>query len=385
MTFSPITTLPFASRPALDADVAVVGGGVVGMAIAAALASSGRDVLVLERRRATAHVGTARNSGVVHAGLYYTLGSLKARACVQGRRRLWDYVARRGVPHAKVGKLVVATSPSQELQLHALLAHAERNDVEGLRLLSAVRTRERCPALASPVAALWSPESGIVDPVALTRALQADALAAGARLAVGVEVTSWRRVAPEVTELQTSTADRAHVGRVVVAAGFEGALLATRMGLAVTHRACVGRWVKASASPRLSHLVYPVRTPGDPGLGVHATLDLGGAVRFGPDAVWAPESVDDEASAAAYAGGLLSRPPPPAFRDAIAALFGPLGEAELTWDGAGVRAKLVGPGEPDGDFTLREDDMGGLHLLGIESPGLTAALALADEVLEHLG
>jgi L-2-hydroxyglutarate oxidase LhgO len=152
------------------------------------------------------------------------------------------------------------------------------------------------------------------------------------------------------------------------------------MGLAVTHHACVGRWVRVSPSPRLAHLVYPVRQPGDPGLGVHATLDLGGSVRFGPDAVWAPASVDDEASAAAYAAGLLADPPPPAFRAAIEALFGPLGDATLRWDDAGVRAKLAAPGDLDADFEVREDALGGLHLLGIESPGLTAALALAEAI-----
>lgn len=364
----------------LDADVVVVGAGVVGAAIARSLATAGHDVLVLERRRAPGLVGTSRNSGVVHAGLYYAEGSRKARTSVLGRRLLWAFAAQRGVPHAKIGKLVVATSATQVEALHALHDQARRNDVEGLRVLSGSEALARCPALRDPHAALWSAESGVVDPVALTAALLSDARAHGAREVYGVEVAGWSRATERTLELTTSTGERARVRHVVSAAGFEGSMLARRLGLDVSHRACIGRWVRVSPSPRLSHLVYPMRSPGEPGLGVHATLDLGGRVRFGPDALWAPPSVDDEASAAAFASASLDAPPPPHVRAAIERLFGPLGDADVSWDDAGVRAKLVGPGDPDGDFELLEDHAGGLHLLGIESPGLTAALALAEEI-----
>jgi len=367
-----------------DADAVVIGGGVVGLASAAALARAGRSVVLLERNEATARETTARNSEVIHAGIYYAPGSLKARLCVAGRRALYERCERLRIPHKRLGKLIVATDDAECETVEELLARGRENGAEGLRLIDAAEVRRREPDVVA-VAALESPATGIVDSQALCLSYAAEAEAHGAILVLRTEALEiesrpggWRVVTCD------ASGDRAALecGAIVNAAGLAADEVAARAGLDVDARGyrirlCKGDYfaLEPAASVRVSQLVYPV--PVGAGLGVHATLDLAGRVRFGPDTeyVTSPSYHVDPAKAGAFA--LAIRRYLPGMR-----------EEWLSPDFSGVRPKLSGPGEPARDFVVAEESDAGLpgfvNLLGIESPGLTAAGAIADRVVELL-
>ncbi|MCA9705862.1 MAG: NAD(P)/FAD-dependent oxidoreductase [Myxococcales bacterium] len=358
-------------------DAVVVGAGVVGLAVARALALAGRDVVVLERERAPGQHASSRNSEVIHAGLYYPAGSLKARLCVAGRRALLRYCHRRGVAHRQVGKLVVATAEHERPVLARLHARARANGVDDLRPLDAAEVRAMEPRVRAS-AGLWSPSSGIVDGHGLMRALRADAEDRGAALALD---TPLLRARPTDDGLVLEAGDlTVGCALLVNAAGLEATEVAAAIdglppGCVPTARLCKGSYF-AVRGARFSHLVYPVPSPAS--LGIHVTLDLAGGVRVGPDEQWV-DRIDydvDPHRAAAFAA-------------AVARYYPALDPAALHPDYAGIRAKLHGPGQPAPDFVLqgpREHGILGLcNLLGIESPGLTACLALAHEVLRRLG
>jgi L-2-hydroxyglutarate oxidase LhgO len=361
-----------------EVDVLVVGAGIVGLATAAALARSGRRVLVLERREAIARETTSRSSEVVHAGLYYPEGSLKARLCVEGRERLYARCVERGVPHRALGKLVVAADAAERPALEALARRAERNGAPGLRLLEGAEVARVEPCVRA-AAALSSPRTGIVDAGALALSYLAEAEARGAVLALRTELDAleptsagWRASA------RSADGERARVEAAVVvnAAGLAADRVAALAGIDVDaagyrQHPCKGDWfaLAPGAPLRFEHLVYPL--PGGPGLGIHVTLDLGGRVRLGPDAeyVAAPHYDVDPAKAAQFA--------------AAAGRYLPGLRAEwLAPDSSGVRPKLAAPGEAFRDFVVAEETARGLpglvNLLGIESPGLTAAPAIAE-------
>jgi len=363
-----------------DVDVVVVGGGVVGLAVAAALARAGRSLLLLERREDFARETTARSSEVVHAGLYYPIGSLKAQLCVAGREALYERCERLGIPHRRLGKLVVASDPAERALLEELARRGTRNGAPGLELLDAAAVRRLEPALRAE-AALLSPATGIVDARALALSYAAEAEACGAILLLRREVLAIEaraggfRVESAGPEGET---DAVACGALVNAAGLAGDAVARRAGFDVDARGyrlhlCKGDYfaLAPGAPLRLSRLVYPV--PAGPGLGIHATLDLAGRIRFGPDAEYVerarydvdPGKAETFARAAGrYLPGLEAR--------------------WLSPDYAGLRPKLAGPGEPFRDFVVAEESRAGfpgfVNLLGIESPGLTAAPAIADRV-----
>ncbi len=355
-------------------DVAVIGAGVVGCAIARVLALSGRSVVLVDRQPRPGLGVTSRSSGVVHSGLYYPPGSLKASACVRGNALLYAYCARRGVPVGKPGKLVVATSEAQLAALEALSDNARRAGAVGTRLLGAEAARALEPAVPA-VAALFCPETGQVDAVALARALYDDAVRAGALPLLPCDV---RGVAHdgEQFRLDTTRGELA-VERVVNAAGLFSDEVSTLLGVP-GHRIhpCRGDWFRLRTHTCFSHHVYPVRVAGSTGLGVHLTLTLDGGYRLGPDAIWV-SAKDDLAGGEDKAEGFLM---------AARALLGPLEDASLTHDGAGIRPKLRAPGDVDErDFVLAEERPGLVNLLGIDSPGLTAALDLAERVRAIIG
>lgn len=364
-----------------ETDVAIVGAGAVGLACAAALARRGRSVVVLDRHEGYGRETTSRNSGVVHAGLYYEPGSLKALACVEGRERLYSRCARDGVPHRKTGKLVVATSEGEVRALEALMERGLENGAGALELLDAREVRRREPRVAG-VAALFSPESGIVDVHGLCASYAAEASAHGAIFAYR---TALHALEPRADgwALITRAADGDRftlTARAVVnAAGLSSDRVASLAGLDAGALGWRVRYCKGdyfAIAPRLGaitrHLVYPL--PSHAGLGVHVTMDLGGGYRAGPDAeyVEAPRYDVDPRKA-------------PAFAAALRRYLPDIDAADLRPDYAGVRPKLYGAGEPARDFVLEERPRGLIHLIGIESPGLTAAESLARRVAELVG
>ncbi len=361
-------------------DIAVIGSGVVGAAVAARLAAPGRrSCVVLERAERPGGDATERNSGVIHAGIYYPPGSLKTRLCIAGNRLLYEWAARAGVPHARCGKLVVAAAAGadageEEAALAALYAHGRSVGVEGLEMLSASALARLEPAVRGR-AALLSATSGIVDPCALARSLLAAAERAGADVACGAEVRAIER-AGDLWRLATA---RGSIGAaaVVNAAGLCADEVAALAGFA-KYRIfpCRGDYFRLRRPLPVRRLVYPVKRPGAPGLGVHLTPDLSGEQRLGPDAEYVASKSD-------YGPVEGKRA---AFAEAARRLFEGVREEDLAYDSCGIRAKLRAPGDPEEkDFVVAEDGPRFVNLVGIESPGLTSALAIAEEVERILG
>jgi L-2-hydroxyglutarate oxidase LhgO len=351
----------------------VIGAGVVGLAIARALAMTGREVVILEAEDAIGTHTSSRNSEVIHAGIYYPRDSLKARACIAGRRLLYEYCATHGVPHRRCGKLIVATNEAQIVELKAIQKKAHDNGVSDVVEIPAAEAMRMEPALRC-VAALHSPSTGIIDSHALMLAYLGDAEAAGAMLALK---SSLERVvvSPQGFELQV-TDTRIRASLVVNSAGLRAPRVARLIegfppGKVPPEFYAKGNYYSLAGRPPFSRLVYPVPEPG--GLGVHVTLDLAGQARFGPDVEWVDRidyGVDPRRAERFYA--------------AIRRYWPSLPDGALAPGYAGIRPKISGPKEPAADFLIQgpsEHGVAGLvNLFGIESPGLTASLALADDV-----
>jgi L-2-hydroxyglutarate oxidase LhgO len=360
-----------------SADCVVIGAGIVGLAIARELAAAGRDVLVLEAEDAIGTHTSSRNSEVIHAGLYYPPGSLKAKLCVEGRAALYAYCAARGIPHRTIGKIVVATDASEVERVEGYAAAGRANGVDDLRLLTSAELRALEPDVRC-IAGFLSPSTGIVDGHALMLALIGDAEHHGAKVVLRAPVVGGevRRDAirldvggTEPTTLQCAA--------VINAAGLLAQDLARSIrGFPAAHIprryfAKAHYFVLSGRSP-FRRLVYPVASEAH--LGVHVTLDLAGEARFGPDVSWV-DRVD-------YAFDSAREP---LFREAIRRYYPALRDDALRPGYTGIRPKVVGPGEPAGDFVIegpRHHGVGGLvNLFGIESPGLTASLAIAGYVV----
>ena len=359
-------------------DSIVIGAGVVGLALARHLALTGREVVVLE---AEDRIGTgisSRNSEVIHAGIYYPAGSLKARLCLAGNRALYAYCQAHGVNHRRCGKLIVAADETQLESLCQIRSRAEGNGVKDLQWLDAVEARGMEPGLRC-AAALLSPSTGIVDSHGLMRALRLEAETHGATVVLKSPVLRGRST-PDGLEIEiggeepmTLLAQRvfnaAGLGAIALAHAFEGARPATLPAL--PRRFAKGNYFGLSGTAPFSRLIYPI--PSDGGLGVHLTLDLGGQARFGPDVEWIDGEhydVDPQRAQVFYAE--------------VRKYWPGLPDDTLQPAYAGIRPKLHGPEEVPPDFLIQREDAHGLpglvNLLGIESPGLTACLALAQEV-----
>ncbi len=355
-------------------EILVVGSGVVGLACARALALAGHDVVVAEATGAIGSGVSSRNSEVIHAGMYYPTGSGKAHHCVAGRRRLYDFCESHGVPHARPGKLIVATSEAERPKIEAIARQGAINGVEGLELLDGADARAMEPEL-SCVAALWSPQTGIIDSHALMLALQGDLEDCGGMIAFESPITRLHRKDGrwQATVVGEDMAFDAVVNAAALGAqklahateGFEESQIPPLVYAKGNYFGCTGR-------PAFSRLIYPA--PIDGGLGVHVTLDLGGRMRFGPDVEWLDEedyAVDPQRAESFYA--------------AIRRYWPALPDGALTADYSGIRPKLTGPGEPAADFMICGEEYHGLPghvaLFGIESPGLTSCLSIADEVV----
>ena len=352
-----------------EVDVAVIGGGVVGCAVASALSRAQRSVVLLEAGERLGDGVTSRNSGVIHSGLYYPPASLKAETCVRGNALLYEWARKHGVPHARPGKLVVANDTAALPALDVLAANARANGALGVELVTSEFVRAREPAVPA-VAALWCPQTGIVDAVELTRSLAADAAGNGALVLTRARVRGIDR-GSSAYELDTARGP-VRAGRVVNAAGLHADEVAALAGVTQYRvHPWRGDYFRFTPAAPHRHLIYPVRQRGAPSLGVHLTLDLAGRCRLGPDVEHVARK-DDHAP---------REDKLPAFLAAARALLGEVRADQLAYDGCGIRPKLRAPGDPEEkDFVLSEDLPGFIDLVGIESPGLTAALALAERV-----
>ena len=359
-------------------DAVVIGAGLVGLAVARALALAGREVVILESEDAIGTHTSSRNSEVIHAGIYYPQGSLKARACVEGRQRLYAYCAERGVPHRRCGKLIVATDTAQLEELEGIRRKAHANGVTDVVRMSPARAGALEPELRC-VSALHSPSTGIIDSHALMLAYLGDAERAGAMLALKSPLAKCV-VRTDGIELHVEGTEPILAAQVVNSAGLRAPSLARRIEgypaeLAPPELYAKGNYYTLAKRAPFSRLVYPVPEPG--GLGVHVTLDLGGSARFGPDVEWV-DSID-------YTVDPLGAE---RFYAAIRRYWPGLPDGALEPGYAGIRPKISGKDAPAADFLVqgpRAHGVPGLvHLFGIESPGLTASLPLADAVLGHL-
>jgi L-2-hydroxyglutarate oxidase LhgO len=362
-------------------DVLVVGAGVVGLACARELALRGHSVVVAEKADGIGQGVSSRNSEVIHAGMYYPSGSLRARHCVEGRRRLYEFCASHGVPHAKCGKLIVATNDLERAKIEGIHKQGEINGVEGLTLLDGAEAMRLEPAL-SCTAAILSSETGIIDSHAFMLALQGDIEDAGGAVALMTPIERLRRRDGRwIATLGGDSGEEAAFDWVVNSAALGAQALARATEEYPPERVprlvlAKGNYFGCLGKPAFTRLIYPAPVEG--GLGTHVTLDLAGRMRFGPDVEWIDEEVyevDPRRADGFYAS--------------IRRYWPALPDGVLTADYSGIRPKLTGPGEPPADFLIdgpQEHGLAGLvHLFGIESPGLTSSLSLAVEVAGRLG
>ena len=362
-------------------DAVVIGAGVVGLAIARAMAIDGRDVLVIERNEGIGEETSSRNSEVVHAGIHYPRNSLKAKLCVRGKELLYRYCRDRSIRHRRCGKLIVAANETQHAELEAIQAQGQASGVDDLSIMDRAGAARLEPAVVC-TSALISPSTGIVDSHGLMMSFQGDLEAAGGTLALRceflrglVDEQGFRlsvRSAGEPVEVKART--------VINSAGLAAEHVARRIDalpqrLVPRIRFAKGNYFVYRGKHPFRHLVYPVPEPG--GLGVHVTLDLNGQARFGPDVQWidAPDYSVDESRR-------------DRFHDAIRTWWPKVDRDRLAPGYVGVRAKLIRPGDPPGDFMIQgptEHGIPGLvNLYGIESPGLTSSLAIAEQVVQAL-
>jgi L-2-hydroxyglutarate oxidase LhgO len=355
-------------------DCVVIGAGVIGLAIARRLAQAGREVVVLEAAEGIGTVTSSRNSEVIHAGIYYPAGSLMARMCVSGKQKLYEYCREHGVPYRNCGKLIVATTPKETEKLQSIRAHAEANGVLDMQMLSGEAARALEPALNCD-AALLSPSTGIVDSHAYMLALRGDAEDAGAAFAFHTPLLAARAVDGRI-ELDAGgetpmnlacdlLVNAAGLSAPAVARGIDG------MPIDLIPHAYLakGNYFSCSVRAPFSHLIYPVPEPG--GLGVHLTLDLAGQARFGPDVEWV-DRIDYAVDPARAER----------FYPAIRRYWPTLPDGALMPSYSGIRPKIVPPAVASQDFLIqgpKDHGVAGLiNLFGIESPGLTSSLAIAD-------
>jgi L-2-hydroxyglutarate oxidase LhgO len=361
-----------------EVECIVVGAGVVGLAVARALALAGREVIILEAAEGIGTETSSRNSEVIHAGIYYPAGSFMARFCVAGRKALYEYCAEKGVPHLNCGKLIVATNAEEDAMLAGIKRRAEVNGVEGMRVLSAAEAIAMEPNLRC-TSALFSPVTGVIDSHAFMLALQGDAENAGAVPVFLSPVIGGRTVLGGI-EIDVGGADpttlRCHLlvnSTGLHAPGFAGRIAGMPRERIPNAYFAKGNYFSLLGRSPFSRLIYPVPVPG--GLGVHLTIDLGGQARFGPDVQWIDTidyTVDPARAISFYA--------------AVRKYWPDLKDGAIQPGYAGIRPKIVPAGASAQDFVVQGPQTHGIpgliNLFGIESPGLTASLALADYVVE---
>jgi L-2-hydroxyglutarate oxidase LhgO len=361
-----------------DCDALIVGAGVVGLAIARALAQQGQSVIVLEKNEAIGMETSSRNSEVIHAGLYYPTGSLKAQLCVEGKQKLYDYCASHHIPHRRCGKLIVATRDDEITAIEAIRQKGLANGVDDLIWLSQDEARQKEPAL-SCVGALYSPSTGIIDSHSYMLALQGDLESHSGSIAFKTEFVSARAL-PHGFEIIADGDVSLTATRLINAGGLHASSIARAIegldaSFVPTTLYAKGNYFSLSQRAPFTHLIYPA--PHTHGLGVHLTLDMAGAAKFGPDVEWVDHlhyEVDPQRGDSFYA--------------AIRTYWPDLPDGALHASYSGIRPKISGPHDPAADFRIDDESVHGLkglvNLFGIESPGLTSSLAIADRVCHLL-
>lgn len=364
-----------------EVDITIIGAGVVGLAIAAQVASEDREVYVLEKNETFGLETSSRQSGVIHAGIYYPEGSLKATMCVAGNRMLYQLCRTYGIAHIKLGKLIMAATDEETAELQSLLERGERNGIEDLTMLSKRELKELEPNVEG-VAAILSPSSGIIDSHALMRHLVARLQEEGARIAYRTKVVGIEKAANgyRVT-VEDSTGIFTFATRIVVnCAGLQCDRVAELAGMDIVEAGyklhyCKGDYfsVSSTKSKLVSRLIYPLPPPKLTGVGIHATLDIEGRMRLGPSVQYV-DSID-------YAVDTQHKQ---LFYDSVRRFLPFIEYDDLEPEMAGIRPKLQKPGEDVKDFVIRDEWDKGLpgfiNLIGIESPGLTASPAIAEYV-----
>lgn len=354
--------------------ITIIGAGVIGLAVAEELSRHYKNILLLEKEHTFGQETSSRQSGVIHAGIYYPPGFLKARFCREGNESLYEISEERDIPHRKIGKLIVAVTEKEEETLVCLREQAEKNGVTDLTLLSRDEVEKKQPEVRAR-AALFSPSTGIIDSHSLLRSFCVGAGNNGALTSFRSKVTAVRFDGKSY-EIEINGGDfRFRTGIVINCAGLHADNICTLLGIDVEEkgyrlRYCKGDYFSASPAPKLRHLVYPVPQGENEGLGVHATLDLGGRVRFGPDTEYVDEleyTVREEKRELFY-------------RSVRNYLPG-IKKESLHPDTSGIRPKIQGPEEPSRDFIIKEESgigyPGLIDCVGIESPGLTSSIPVA--------
>ncbi|TVU36555.1 hypothetical protein EJB05_18493 [Eragrostis curvula] len=396
--------LASSGAPREAADAVVVGAGVVGLAVARALAMAGREVVVVEAAPSFGTGTSSRNSEVIHAGIYYSPNSLKARLCVRGKEMLYKYCAERGVPHKLLGKLIVATSAAETPKLDMLLRNAKESGVDDLRMMEGSQAMEMEPELQC-LKALLSPSTGIVDSHSFMLSLLADAENLGTTISYNTAVVGGHvgydglelhvseskelqddyvesHVSPQLTLLPKLLINAAGLSAVPLAKTFHG-LSQGCVPTAYYARGCYFT-LSQSKSP-FSRLIYPL--PEDGGIGVHVTLDLNGLVKFGPDVEWIDGGMDPVSCFLNRFDYSVNPQRCSRFYPVIRKYFPNLKDGCLEPGYSGIRPKLCGPGQPPTDFVIQGEDVHGIpglvNLFGIESPGLTSSLAIAEHIVSR--
>ncbi|MBE9546106.1 MAG: NAD(P)/FAD-dependent oxidoreductase [Proteobacteria bacterium] len=358
-------------------NITIIGAGVVGLAITEELSAKYSNVLLVEKNTTYGQETSSRHSEVIHAGIYYPAGFLKAHCCREGNRLLYEICRKRDIPHKMLGKLIVATNDEENNELYKIKERAEQNGVDNLSFLSQNQVRALEPEVRA-TAALLSPSTGIIDSHSLMRSFYVNAQSNGAVIAFRSEATAIH-FDNDKYELEINNGEYRFRTRVLVnCAGLYSDKVAALAGIDIEKEGyrlkyCKGIYFSASPAPKLKHLIYPVPTNNYEGLGTHATLDLSGRVRFGPDTEYVDNleyTVNDDKKEAFY--------------QAIRRYLPEIKMKSLNPEMSGIRPKLQGPGEPYRDFVIKEERDPGypglINLIGIESPGLTACIPIARHV-----
>lgn len=374
-----------------DFTITIIGAGVIGLALADELSATYSPVAVLEKNTGYGRETSSRNSEVIHAGVYYPSGLLKSLLCVEGNRLLYETCRKRRIPHRKTGKLIVATDADECGRIEEIRKQAQISGVNDLTLIGEKRIRSLEPAVRAE-AALFSPSTGIIDTHSLMRSFYLTAEAQGALIALRAEVTAIHPDLPGY-QLEINGGEYRLRTRILInSAGLWADRIARMAGMDIDRadyrlKHCKGNYYAASPSPRLQHLIYPVPPINNESLGIHATVDLNGRVRFGPDSRYL-DGRDGGSLVSANNGAdpfipdySVDEGRQSAFYESIRRYLPSLSQESLHPDLSGIRPKLQGPGEPCRDFVIREETQAGypglINLIGMESPGLTACVAVA--------
>ncbi len=366
-------------------EVTIIGAGVVGLAIAEALAAKNRQVVVLEKNDSFGQETSSRNSEVIHAGIYYPKEFLKSRLCLQGNRLLYAWCERHNVPHLRIGKLIVATNEEECADLERIKITSEDNGVEKLEYLGKSQLKSKEPEVKA-LAALFSPNTGIIDTHRLMQTLLISAEGKGAIITYRSEVTAIH-FDGSAWDLDINDGEYHISTKILInSAGLHADRIASLAGIDIDAagyrlKPCKGNYFTATPAPKINHLIYPVPVKNNVGLGIHATLDLSGRVRFGPDSHY----ISDDQPLDYTVDEALK----PAFHESIRRYLPAVLIDALNPDMSGIRPKIQGPGDPAMDFIIKEESDRSLpsliNLIGIESPGLTACLAIGEYVMTNCG